>query len=94
MATIEILQNNWFIIVFIGGVIASWARYELKINTLEGLVESNHNDSRAEIEKLKISLSAQEKTMDSFKEGIGKNIQEIQTTMKFILEAINDIKKK
>ena len=91
---LSIVQNYWFIILFVGGVVASWTRYEMKINDLESDTVKHHTENKAEIEKLQLGLSSLEKTQDSFREGIGKNIQEIQTTMKFILEAIKDIKDK
>lgn len=94
MEAINFLQQYWFIILFIGGVIASWARYEMKINILEKNVTINHKTNQNEIEKLKLLVTAQEKATDNFREGMGRNIQEIQTTMKFILEAIKEMKNK
>lgn len=94
MEAVNFLQNYWFIILFIGGVIASWARYEMKINILEKNVTINHEKNQNEIEKLKLLIDKQEKATDTFREGMGLNIQEIQTTMKFILKAIEEIKNK
>lgn len=94
MSVLENIQGYWAIILFVGGVIASWARYELKLNSLESRMKENHVENAKEIEKLDLRTENNIKSLDIFREGIGKNIQEIQTTMKFILESINEIKKK
>lgn len=94
MDFIQGVQQYWMLILFIGGVIASWARYEIKITNLGAEVKASHEENKKEIEKLQVQMESIEKNSDVFRERIGTNIQEIQTTMKFILEAINDMKKK
>lgn len=69
--------------VLAAGIIASWARSE-----------TNQTNTVKEMTKLESRVDEIERNTDMFREGIKVDIAEVKTTMKFILEAIRDFKKK
>ncbi len=81
MTFIQQIQQYWAIIVFTGGVIASWVRYELMIK-----------DLRTEVDKIKVRNELKDKEYDVSREGILIKLSSMETSLKFILEAINKIK--
>lgn len=83
MEFLDQLQKYWAILIFIGTVIGSWVRYELKIAALEERMRCIENDTKA-----------LEKSQDSFREEIKVDIREIKTTMVFIKEVITELKQK
>lgn len=77
MNFLDQIQQYWAIIVFVGGVIGSWVRYEMKIKDLV-----------TEVEKIKTRNETKDSENDKFREKILVKLEGIETSQKFILEAI------
>jgi Na+-transporting NADH:ubiquinone oxidoreductase subunit NqrC len=90
MDLIDLIQHYWTVILLIGGIIMSWARYEAK-NTAQ-------DKQIADLEKRMIytenKLESHVKNTDLFREEIKSDITEIKTNLLFIKEALSDLKKK
>lgn len=90
MDLLELVQNYWTIILFVGGIIISWSRYEAK-NTAQ-------DKQIADLEKRMVytenKLETHVKNTDLFREEIKSDITEIKTNLLFIKEALKDLKKK
>lgn len=78
MDFIDQIQNYWAIIVFVAGVIGSWVRYEMKIK-----------DLTAEVDIIKKRNEVKDSENEKFREKILVKLEGIETSQKFILEAIN-----
>lgn len=68
---IDFLSNHWFIILFIGGMVLTWGRFETRVNYLESrqdTLESSQKDINATI----VSMSG--------------DIREIKTSLQFIIK--------
>jgi hypothetical protein len=83
MDLLDTVQRYWFLILFVGGVIAAAVRTEMKVKEL-GSSQKDNSDR----------LDMLEKSLDTFREDIKVDIREIKTTQQFILEAIKEIKAK
>lgn len=90
MELIDLLQQYWTIIGFVGMVIFSWARYELK-NIAQ---DKQINDVEIRMKETEAKLEIHIKNTDMFREQIKSDITEIKTNLIFIKEALTDLKKK
>ncbi len=72
---LDTLKNNWFLIVFFMGMAVTWGSFSQKDKVQEARIE--------------ILESKVEKTDDSVRD-IGNTLVEINTTLKFIQEKLNE----
>lgn len=89
MEILEQIQHYWAIILFCGTIIASWVRYETKLNSTKDCIV----ELKEEVTKLESRIKMVEESTDTFRENIKVDIQEIKTTLVFIKEYIAEIKK-
>ncbi len=82
MNFLDQIQNYWAIIVFVGGVFASWIRYELKIK-----------DLTKEVEKIQIRNETKDKEADGFRELVLVKLEGITASMKYLVDTVGDLKK-
>lgn len=64
---LTLVKENWFIVIFIGGIIASWVRFggaienhEIRIEKVESAVEqsnANYNDLKGSLIEVKTILN-------------------------------------
>lgn len=54
------IQQYWFIIVFVGGVIGSWVRYEAKLDAVKKEVGERKEDNDKEVKELRERMRAVE----------------------------------
>ncbi len=83
MTFLETIQANWAIILFIGGIFASWIRYEIKIINLT-----------KEVEKIQTRNEVKDRESDGFREDMKVTMQEVKTTLKYIQDTLARLERK
>ena len=63
---LEVIKENWFIVLFIGGMVLTWGRFEFKVNNQETRLaevessqkaaDSSYVDLRVQLAEIKVSL--------------------------------------
>ena len=71
----ELVSKYWFLIVFIGGMIVTWERFETRINVIESKLSS---------------LEIKQTKTDDIMVQLQGDIREIKTSLLFIKERLSE----
>ena len=72
---LELVSKYWFLIVFIGGMIVTWGRFETRINVIESKLSS---------------LEIKQTKTDDIMVQLQGDIREIKTSLLFIKERLSE----
>lgn len=84
MEFVDAITKYWTIVVFIGGIIISWARYESK--------NKEQDKSIADIEKRLAYTETKLEAHTQLTNNINNDIAIIKTTLEYIKQAIEELK--
>lgn len=87
MDLLNILQNYWFIIIFVGGIIAQWVRNESKVTALNARVTEVESDEEKVLKEFRDRVRAVELKTASI-DTISGDIKGINAKLDIILKKI------
>lgn len=82
---LKFLRENWMLLMFVIGIIFSWANFNTKVSQQEIIVSRNQFIMDTELNKIK---TRQEIDMQSLN-NLRQDIVEIKTTLLFIKEKVS-----
>jgi predicted nucleic acid-binding Zn-ribbon protein len=90
MDLLVFLKEYWTILVFIGAVIMSWARYEAKNNSQDRDI----TDLQTRMKYTENKLEAHIASNNTIQESLNRDIAIIKTTLEYIKEGLEELKNK